>query len=261
MCIRDRYIKAKEFLPLVKIRGNQDAFIRSLNQVSGSVYLGKSGGRQGIGDINIEIYNNSGKRVAHSLTEADGFFKIKGLPTGEYVVCVDSGQLLKDNMISDPALIAFKFERSLFNIGRKNLEFNLSKIDQFPKKEEHTLPVAEPSHSELQNVKIIEPKVNQVISNGIEQQNGNALQNTEARKISTLPGNFAIQLGAYLSLDNALKARSHLIDALKKDIFIVEENGLFKPMVTGFDDKIKAEEFLPVVRNRGYDGAFIVKIR
>jgi hypothetical protein len=76
-----------------------------------------------------------------------------------------------------------------------------------------------------------------------------------------LPGSFGIQVGAFSNLKNAELSRSRLVDALAKEVYIQESNGIYKVIVTGFEERSKAVAFLPNVKSRGFVESFVVKFK
>ncbi len=76
-------------------------------EVSGTVYISSDKERKGLGRMTVSFYNNDGALVAHTLTEADGFFSYLGLPPGSYYAMIDSAQLNKLHFSSTPKSIPF----------------------------------------------------------------------------------------------------------------------------------------------------------
>lgn len=113
---------------------------------------------------------------------------------------------------------------------------------------------AEASSSERSDIDKLIPSVNLT-----EKKEDSKLQGVRNKK--PLPGTYGIQIGAFNNYENAMKSRVRLIDALAKDVFLYEEDGFFKVMITGFNDLKAAKEFLPTVKGRGFVEAFIIRIR
>jgi cell division protein FtsN len=257
----DEYAKAKAYLPEIRNREYKDAFIIGLKEASGMVYFADTNKQNGLGEILVALYNEAGALVDRTRSNAEGYFSFKGLPTGSYVAKVDPGQLKLINMVASPETLSFEFERNLFTVAKTNLEFTLRTL--VPDK-----PAQEPAKAASQIEKITPAKtrndegiVKAVPTIGLPPQQDNGEKITGVKKSNPLPGTYAIQAGAYVDIENARKIRSRLIDGLNHDVFITEEDGMFKVVVIGFDDYAKAETFLPVIRNRGFTEAFIVRIK
>ncbi len=257
----DEYAKAKAYLPEIRNREYKDAFIIGLKEASGMVYFADTDTQNGLGEILVALYNEAGALVDRTRSNAEGYFSFKGLPTGSYVAKVDPDQLKLINMVSSPETLPFEFERNLFTVAKTNLEFTLRTL--VPDK-----PAQEPAKAASQIEKVTPSKtrnddgiVKAVPTIGLPPQQDNGEKITGVKKSNPLPGTYAIQAGAYVDIENARKIRSRLIDGLNRDIFITEEDGMFKVVVIGFDDYAKAEAFLPIIRNRGFVEAFIVRIK
>jgi hypothetical protein len=64
-----------------------------MSEASGTVYLSDSMGRRGIGRIEVNISRPDGSRVAHILTDRDGYYSYMGLTPGDYLISTDEEQL------------------------------------------------------------------------------------------------------------------------------------------------------------------------
>lgn len=71
-----------------------------MSEASGTVYLSDSLGRKGIGRIEVNIYRTDGSRVAHVLSDRDGFYSYMGLTPGDYIIQPDEEQLSSLGMTS-----------------------------------------------------------------------------------------------------------------------------------------------------------------
>ncbi len=81
-----------------------------VGEVSGTVYNKGKTGKEGIGRIMINIYNDSNQLVAKTLTEYDGYFNYLGLAPGKYFLSVDTSQLMKIDMQADTPEIPFTIQ-------------------------------------------------------------------------------------------------------------------------------------------------------
>lgn len=79
--------------------------IAVVGEVSGTVYLKGSEGRNGLGRIIVNFYNSDSVFIARTLTEADGFFSFLGLAPGSYSAQVDKVQLQKLKIIASSPLL------------------------------------------------------------------------------------------------------------------------------------------------------------
>jgi cell division protein FtsN len=299
--------------------------ISVFGEVSGTIYLQGTKSQKGLGRIIVCFYNEAGKLSGRTLSESDGYFNYLGLPPGKYIARVDTNQLRKINMSSQPSFFEFEMMKSEDGDVKDDFEFilkpekpetqliqgNLSpgKVEQDEQKTIVTIakePVtiipqinAKPEEKGQTQVAVSSAvkeiparketaamEKNKVADKGSKQpdktpenkqkinvpemdsqildQNGKeeSMSRLKALKMEQpLSGTFAIQVGAFSSLENALRNRERLIDALAMDVFIAEENKFYKVMVTGFNDLKTAQTALSKVKSRGFAEAYIVKIK
>ena len=101
--------------------------IAVVGEVSGSVMLGASGGKNGLGRVIVDIYNSRSKIVARLLTESDGFFSFTGLAPGKYTAKIDQTQLNKLKMSVSMEKIPFTIKSTAEGDVVDSLEFMLTK--------------------------------------------------------------------------------------------------------------------------------------
>ena len=75
----------------------------------------------------ISFMNLNKKSVGKTLTEDDGYFTYFGLMPGKYYVRVDTAQLKKLGMISEPDSIQFNIKEGIDGDVVNDLNFNLKK--------------------------------------------------------------------------------------------------------------------------------------
>ena len=99
--------------------------IAVVGEVTGTVYLGGSGGQKGQGRIIVNFYRSDSTLVARTLTEADGYFSYLGLVPGEYEARIDTAQLNKLHMTASPSSLPFTISAGLDGDVVDGLEFVL----------------------------------------------------------------------------------------------------------------------------------------
>lgn len=97
--------------------------ISVFGEVSGMVYLQEGKTQKGIGRIIVNFYNESGKPIGRTLTEADGYFNFLGFPPGNYSAHLDTNQMKKINKYSDEYIIEFEIQKSYDGEIIDDLEF------------------------------------------------------------------------------------------------------------------------------------------
>ena len=73
-----------------------------VGEATGNVSLEKDGIKSGQGRIIISFYNSGLKQAGKTITEDDGYFSYFGLAPGKYIVRIDTTQLKKLGMSSEP---------------------------------------------------------------------------------------------------------------------------------------------------------------
>ena len=92
-------------------------------EISGTVY---NIGKEGMGRIIVNFYNNKSVFVGKTITESDGYFSFVGLSPGNYTVRIDPDQLKKINLKSS-SILTFKIKPSIEGDFVEGLDFILEK--------------------------------------------------------------------------------------------------------------------------------------
>jgi len=95
-------------------------------EASGRVILKEHGEDKGQGGITINFYNERSVKIAHTVSEADGYFSYLGFFPGKYSAKIDPGQLEKLKLIAIPGSIGFTILRSTDGTLINNLLFNIT---------------------------------------------------------------------------------------------------------------------------------------
>ncbi|MET4141739.1 hypothetical protein [Pedobacter sp. UYP1] len=107
-----------------------------LGQVSGQVIFKNKEEEKGIGRILINLYNDKAKLVAHTVSEADGYFTYMGLMPGNYSASIDAAQLNKLELVSSPLALPFSIIRNMEGALVEGLTFVIK-----PKPENSVPPI------------------------------------------------------------------------------------------------------------------------
>jgi hypothetical protein len=89
-----------------------DVPIAVVGEVSGTVNKKNNGDAVGIGRIVVNFFNRESKLVGKTLTEPDGYFSYLGLAPGKYFAQVDTTQLKRVHMVSEPDTLHFSIKPS-----------------------------------------------------------------------------------------------------------------------------------------------------
>ncbi len=77
--------------------------------------------------------------------------------------------------------------------------------------------------------------------------------------ITNEQGDFAVQVGAHSQVSNAETAKLKLAKIIKQPLEIVNEEGLYKVRITGFNNHDEALAILPMLSEYGFVDAFVLK--
>jgi len=77
-------------------------------EANGSVVLESEGETRGLGRIIVNFYNAGNKLLGKTITEEDGYYSYLGLAPGAYSAHIDTAQLHKLGMSSNPEILQFK---------------------------------------------------------------------------------------------------------------------------------------------------------
>ena len=70
----------------------------------------------------------------------------------------------------------------------------------------------------------------------------------------------AIQAGAFTKEQNAVNVKEQLIKVTDNPVDILHEDGLYKVQIWGFKGRKEALEYLPKLKRKGFNAAFVVRI-
>ena len=88
-----------------------------------------------------------------------------------------------------------------------------------------------------------------------------AQTDSRVKKIDLTRYSAVIQVGAYASRENALRAEKKLIKAVNHPVTVIIEDGLYKVQISGFTGRIQAVAFLPELLNSGFAEAYVRRVK
>ena len=86
---------------------NVEIPINVVGEATGNINLNKDGEVKGLGRILVNFLTTENRSAGKTLSEDDGYFSYFGLAPGKYIVRIDTAQLQKLGMISDPEFLEF----------------------------------------------------------------------------------------------------------------------------------------------------------
>ena len=252
-----------------------DIPIISVGEVSGMAYMNKDNALKGIGRILVKFYNkNSGKLVAETLSESDGYISYMGLEPGEYVAGVDSVQLSNLDFNTDPQQIDFTIKSSEEGDIVEGLDFvlNYNEVIQAPVIDSlppinfinpvNTVDLALQGNK----VAINKARQNNKVQESIARLNNVLLNDQHSENtyvwgtLCTQPGFYYVQCGAFRYKSNALRMALKIKQLTGEAIGIVLYNELYKVQVGCVATRLEADEIRTGLIEKGaYDDLFYKK--
>jgi hypothetical protein len=203
---------------------------------SGYVTNDKGGGT---GRIIVRFTDSSGRHVASTLTESDGYFSWFGFIPGEYSVGIDTLQLKKLGLTSDPETRNFKISGSSDGDFIEGLNFRLTE--------------AEMSDS-------IEPFIIRPVTE-IKKDTTYLIVHEEVRELVTITtDSWAIQMGAFKNRDYAEGLRKKLEAIVGRSIDIVIEDDFYKLRISEIPDRMEVDSLISVLHKNGVDQVWVLRL-
>lgn len=191
-------------------------------EVTGTVLKQEGGHTKGLGQILLNLYDESYNRVARILSEQDGFYSYMGLRPGKYAIGVDTNQLHKLNMTATPPSETFAIKESVEGDNHDDIIFTLtSKQKEQPIIKETIAPVPEPIHQS---------------------------------------GTYFIQTGAFKMKENAYRLQEKLSKEFGKRVEIYVDGAFYKVRIFGFDNYHSAHRFKKTMARKNYKVALVMKL-
>jgi hypothetical protein len=214
-----------------------------VGEVSGMVYLRQDSLTKGLGRIFINIYNNSGARIAQTLSESDGYFNYLGLDPGEYTARVDSQQLNWLNYTATPTQIHFETRALEDGDIVEGVDFNLM-INQSNLTSAGQVSQIIPSKS------LTKKDTTYMIVHEVTQE-----------LVTIMEDSYAIQHGAFKIKTNAENTRKKLEKVLGKKVDIVVEDGFFKVRIPEIKTRAEVDSNLTVLSLNGITEVWVISLK
>jgi cell division protein FtsN len=210
-------------------------FVRG--EATGTVNLEDKGVTTGLSRIIISFYNSANMLVAKTLSEEGGYYSYFGLAPGQYYVMIDTAQLTKLNMTSDPDTIPFIIKKNIEGDYVDRLDFTLKKII-IPGERVVVTTREEPVVREDTTYLVIHEVTRELVT--ISQDY------------------FAVQFGAFRNKTYAEIMKKKVEAVLDKNVELFEEDGFWKVRITGFKDREELEAYIPVIHSQGITEIWII---
>jgi cell division protein FtsN len=209
-------------------------------EANGNVSLTKEGEKNGLGRIILSFYTSNLKSAGKALTEDDGFYSYFGLAPGKYIVRVDTGQLRKLRMTSEPETLLFNIKSGIEGDIVAGLDF--------------TLKMKPGDTTIIAPVVPVKPEVRKDTTYMIVHE--------VARELITITeDSYAIQFGAFRNKSNALAMRRKLEKLISKKIEIVVEDNFYKVRISQIKDRSEVDDYLTVLRQNEVTEVWVISLK
>jgi hypothetical protein len=235
-------------------------------EATGKVILSENGQESGIGRIILNFLDNNLKPVGKTVTEGDGYYNYFELVPGSYFVQVDTVQIRKLGMKSEPTILPFNISSNIDGDIVEGLDFILEKI--FP-----------------DTTGLITEKAEVAIENPVEQ----APISAEELKPAELPGipdkplvrkdttytvihemteevytisedSWAIQIGAFKSRSLAERFRRNLQRNLGKRVEITISGDYYRVRILDLPTRKEVDENVVKLNKLGFKELWIIHL-
>lgn len=238
-------------------------------EATGTVMLEENGVSAGLGRVIVNFFNSSDVLTGRALTEEDGYFSYFGFAPGQYRVGIDTAQLRRLKMISEPESMVFSIMSNMEGDYIDGLDFTLKRIagssdtavilpadivadtdraavpdaatDVAPAVTPDTLGVVAPER------RVVTTDTSYLVIHEV------------TRELLTITEDYyAVQFGAFRTKRYAEIMQRRVQAALDKNVELFEEDGFWKVRITGFKDREDLEKYIPVIHGQGITEIWVI---
>lgn len=211
-------------------------------EASGTVTLEEEGIKRGQDRIIVNFYNDKMLPAGRLLTEQDGYYTLFGLKPGNYLVRIDTAQLRRLGMTSEPDSIPFTVRAGLEGDIVEGLDFNLKKIIPPVKEQEQEIPV--------QKVPVVRKDTSYLIVHEVVEE-----------LVTISEDCWAIQLGAFRQKRNAEALRKRLEQIFRQKVDIVVADNFYKVRINDIKTRAEVDEKIEILRKNGITELWVITLK
>lgn len=212
-------------------------------EATGTVMIQGDGITRGLGRMIVNFSNSSEIITGRALTEDDGYFSYFGLAPGLYTVRVDTAQLRRLKMSSEPEFLSFSIMSGMEGDYIEGLDFTLTRDAGIP----DTAMTADTAAVAGQVQRVIATDTSYLVVHEV------------TRELLTITEDYyAVQFGAFLTKRYAEIMQQKVQAALDKNVELFEEDGFWKVRITGFADREELEKYIPLIHAQGITEIWVI---
>jgi hypothetical protein len=208
-------------------------------EANGYVLLESEGEKKGQGRIIVSFLDSDLNPVARTLTEDDGYYSYFGLTSGKYSVRVDTAQLRKLKMTSDPEIQQFTIAGGIDGDIADGLDFVLKMI---PGDTTKVVPVTP-------EVAVIKKDTSYMIIHELSEE-----------VYTITEDSWAIQIGAFKSKEYAEGFQRMLERELGKDVQITIEGEYYRVRILDLPSRQEVDENIVKLNKLGFKELWIIHL-
>lgn len=208
-------------------------------EANGNVILQKEGEATGIGRIIINFFSDGGKPAGTVLTEDDGFFSYFGLTSGNYTVNVDTAQLRKLGMTSDPESRQFSIAGGIDGDIADGIDFVLKMI----------APDSTPVRPAIKEVPPPAKDTTYMILHEVTEE-----------LYTITEDSWAIQIGAFRQRSRAEEFRDRLEKELGKEVQITIAGDYYRVRILDLPTRAEVDENVIKLNKIGFKELWIIHL-
>jgi hypothetical protein len=205
-------------------------------EATGMVSLEKDGEKRGIGRIILNFATVNHKTVGRTLTENDGYFSYFGLAPGKYYVKVDTAQINKLGLISDPDSLQFSIAGGIDGDFVDGLDF--------------TLRLRPGDTTYIPQAAVIRKDTSYMIIHEVTQE-----------LVTITKDSYAIQFGAFRVKSNAEAMRDKLQPLLGKNVEIIIEDNFYKVRIIDIEDRMEVDDKIAILQKNGISEVWVISLK
>ncbi len=213
--------------------------VRIVGEATGNVLIESNGEKSGQGRIIVNFYDGKFNPVGKTLTEDDGYYSYFGFAPGKYSVSIDTAQLRKLNMNSDPVSLQFDIGGGIDGDIAEGLDFVLNII---PGDTTPVLPVAP-------ELPVVKTDTTYMILHELTEE-----------VYTITEDSWAIQIGAFRSQPYAEGFQRMLERELGKDVRITIEGDYYRVRILDLPTREEVDGSIIKLNKLGFKELWIIHL-
>jgi hypothetical protein len=210
--------------------------INVVGEASGNITLMNETETKGIGRILVSFYSGTNKPIGKTLSEDDGYFSYFGLVPGKYFVRVDTSQLRKLGMTSEPDSLQFDISAGIEGDFVEKLDFLLK----------------------------MKPGITSVVSGQPVRQKDTTIMvihEITQELVTITEDSWALQLGAFRRKSGADAYRRKLETQLGRKVDLIIEDNYYKLRINDIKKRADVDEIISTLQKNGITQVWLISLK